>query len=382
MLAVGLAFAGPARAQLTVEVGNGWSLTLAGNVNAFLVHERERAAGTVTSAEALVGAGRHGTSVRTGFLPAFLVFDARGREDSLDLGVHFGLAPQIQTAGGHDNDTTGTQAGARIDLRQAYLIVGGRWGRLLAGREIGLFGRQTFLNDQTLFGIGATGGNFGNPAGPTLGRGGFGALYPNFNAQLTYSASLGAMGGAVGLFDPSGNGAYRTLDFPRVEAELTWTTTRTALWGGALVQPQRADSLDRTAVAAGATVGLKQTIGPLSIVAAGYAGRGIGTTRLFRAATSDGGELRPSYGALLQAGLRPRGTRTTVAASLGLSVLEAADGDPGGTRIENASVTAGLYHQATRSLHLVSEATLAESRQEAARANRSLTVAGGVMLFF
>src|SRR3712207_7400281 len=47
--------------------------------------------------------------------------------------------------------------GAQIDMRQVYLTVGGGWGQILAGRELGLFGRQNILTDQTLFGVGATG---------------------------------------------------------------------------------------------------------------------------------------------------------------------------------------------------------------------------------
>jgi hypothetical protein len=42
-------------------------------------------------------------------------------------------------------------------MRQVYLTVGGGWGQLLVGRELGLFNRQNILTDQTLFGIGATG---------------------------------------------------------------------------------------------------------------------------------------------------------------------------------------------------------------------------------
>ncbi len=50
-------------------------------------------------------------------------------------------------------------------MRQVYLTVGGAWGQILAGRELGLFGRQNILTDQTLFGIGATGGHL-SAAGP------------------------------------------------------------------------------------------------------------------------------------------------------------------------------------------------------------------------
>ena len=81
------------------------------------------------------------------------MFDAKGKEGETDLGVHFGFAPQIQ-CGGQAHDCFGAQ----IDMRQVFLTVGGTWGQILAGREIGLFNRQNILTDQTLFGVGATGG--------------------------------------------------------------------------------------------------------------------------------------------------------------------------------------------------------------------------------
>ena len=56
------------------------------------------------------------------------MFDAKGKEDNVDLGVHFGFAPQIET-GGHYASFFGNQAaGAQIDMRQVYLTAGGTWG--------------------------------------------------------------------------------------------------------------------------------------------------------------------------------------------------------------------------------------------------------------
>src|SRR5207245_10101875 len=93
--------------------------------------------------------------------------------------------------GVHENFGNGTQAGAQIDMRQVYLTLGGQWGQILAGRELGLFGRQAILNDMTLFGVGAVGIGGGQSGGTTLGRIGYGYLYPNFDAQLAYSRTAG-----------------------------------------------------------------------------------------------------------------------------------------------------------------------------------------------
>src|SRR5207237_1498743 len=79
------------------------------------------------------------------------------------------------------------QFGAKIDMRQVYLTIGGQWGQILAGRELALFQRQNILSDMTLFGVGAVGDPQGG--GTTLGRIGYGYIYPNFNAQVTSSSN-------------------------------------------------------------------------------------------------------------------------------------------------------------------------------------------------
>ena len=102
LLCLGLAMgaANAAEAQLTMQMSNGWSFTFAGNVNAFLRSRATRTASPAHPAASSAPRPAEGPELRTGLLPAFAVFDAKGKEDNLDLGVHFGFAPQIET-GGH-----------------------------------------------------------------------------------------------------------------------------------------------------------------------------------------------------------------------------------------------------------------------------------------
>src|SRR5205807_9694402 len=119
--------------------------------------------------------GQKNFAIRTGLLPGFAVFDARGHEGNYDLGVHFGFAPEIQTGVAHD-----VSVGSQIDMRQMYLTVGFKGGgQLLAGRELGVFGRQNILNDMTLYGTGAQGGV--QARGTTLCPIGYGYPYPTLN---------------------------------------------------------------------------------------------------------------------------------------------------------------------------------------------------------
>ena len=109
LLCMGLALgaANAAEAQLTMQMSNGWSFTFAGNVNAFMIYQtgkdrrrRHHLARISRSAPASC--------------PAFAVFDAKGKEDNLDVNVHFGFAPQVET-GGHNASFFGDRRRRRPD---------------------------------------------------------------------------------------------------------------------------------------------------------------------------------------------------------------------------------------------------------------------------
>lgn len=376
-----------ADAQVSVNTDEGWSFTFTGNVNSFLVYETESDEGDVTSPFALVGVGREGTTVRTGLLPAFATFEAAGTEGDLDLGVHFGFAPQIQTPGGHDNFAA-AGAGAMIDMREAYMTIGGDFGQILAGRALGVFQRQNILTDQTLFGVGATGGNFADPAGTTLGRIGYGYVYPNYNAQIAYStpaenpAQL-----TVALFDPDAHSGFNQTTLPRLESEFSFGSDNVTFWAGGLLQRQTDTGLDESATSAGATAGLQFSSETFSLTGSGYYGSGIGTTLMFlgaRSAAPGSTELRPSYGFLAQGTATPAGSDVTLGLSYGQSTIEAADDEPD-FQTSNSSVTGGVYLQATESLKVVGESTYAWSDDDSdvtEDSNTSIVLTGGLMLFF
>jgi len=94
-LALALSSAEIAHAQgLTMQMSNGWNFTFSGNVNAFLYYEKSNSDGNTTVPGGVTPSGGavNATRITTGLLPAFSVFDAKGKEGSTDLGVHFGFA--------------------------------------------------------------------------------------------------------------------------------------------------------------------------------------------------------------------------------------------------------------------------------------------------
>ncbi|HEX9279731.1 MAG TPA: hypothetical protein VEK77_09050 [Gemmatimonadales bacterium] len=373
-----------AQAQgLTMQMGNGWKFTFAGNVNVFWVF---------TSDEN----GPSNSSVRTGLLPAFATFAATGKEGSLDLGVHVGFGNQIQNANGaHD------QFGTQIDLRQVFLTIGFKGGsQILAGRELGLYQRQNILNDMTLFGVGAVGGPQGG--GTTLGRIGYGYIYPNFNAQITFSSpAKNPVQFSVGAFQPAVMGdatagdpttaLFAETQLPRLEAEVTWNrstgSSKWLVWVGG--QWQKAEDAAGASVnGTGVTAGVRGSFSDLTVVVAAYTAKGTGTALAFFGdeLAGDASE-RPSDGGYAQATYKSR--KTTFGLSYGISRLKGTtSGDGTDASIgEVSSWTGGVYHQWTKSLKLVGEVTRERNDLSGAQAvlgglpNRT-DVSGGFMLFF
>jgi hypothetical protein len=399
-LAVGAASA--AEAQLTMQMGNGWSFTFAGNVNAFLVYD-DINDNNVTG-DPLGGKGAAG--IRTGLLPAFAVFDAKGKEGSTDLGVHFGFAPQIQcgynapAAGGAATSgaSVGGQGhdcfGAQIDMRQVYLTVGGGWGQILAGRELGLFGRQNILNDQTLFGVGATGGAGGQ--GTTLGRIGFGYIYPQFKAQMTYSTAPGRpFNLSIGLFQPAQNPPFVTVQLPRVEAEGVWSSGNNKFWVGATAQTNKTAEApgggggSETGFAWGGTGGVRFGGPMFSVTGTAYYGKGIGNILMFLGGANPAGgaggadDLRKSYGGYGQVTLTPASSKLTIAGSFGGSLQENAETEAE-FKTKNWLASGGVYYQATKSLKVVGEFNYAITADDSDVTDdvKEIAPAFGLMLFF
>jgi len=392
LLGLALGVSATARAQgLTMQMSNGWSFSFSGNVNVFWVFTKETNSGPTNS------------SIRTGLLPAFATFDARGKEGGLNLGVHFGFAPQIQNAGTHDQFVAGSvQAGAQIDMRQVYLTIGFKDGsQILAGRELGLFGRQNILNDMTLFGVGAVGIGAGNTqgGGTTLGRIGYGYIYPNFNAQITYSTKPGEAQLSVGLFQPSVLGAspFQFTRIPRVEAEFTYNQksgkNNFNIWVGGLWQTT-SDSASggKSASSFGGTAGIKAGLSDLTIVVNGYIGKGLGTLLMFSqiaggGVAAGGTELRTSDGGYAQL-MYKVDPKWSLGASWGFSRLKnndatvAAGGDGNNAvRTQFTLTTLGVYHQWTKSLKWVLEGSR-EQEGIGAGAPAQIDVSTGFMLFY
>jgi len=378
--------ANTAEAQLSMQMGNGWNATFSGNVNAFYVYNTSDLDGTNVGKSNGIG---------TGLLPAFFTFDAKGKEGNTDVGVHFGFAPQV-SAGGQVASFFGTQAaGAQIDMRQVYATIGGTWGTVLFGKELGIFQRQNILQDMTLFGVGPNG--LGRGTG--LGRIGYGYLYTDFRGQFSYSTQAGKpFSLTFGIMEPIAVDAYAYADMPRFEAEVTWkpslgeksnfTLFASGAYGHAKISAtDDGDGLSSTGVAGGAKI----DIGGFALTAAGFYAEGMGSLFMGDAFLGEGeacpdcldanGDGQTTYGYYAQALYTFPSAKFSFGAGYGGNFVDADAPATGDFTGRTAFVGQATYHM-TKSTRLVAEYTLFQDEIEDGEGASTNQFALGMMMFY
>ncbi|HEX5819170.1 MAG TPA: hypothetical protein VFY20_09840 [Gemmatimonadales bacterium] len=372
-----------AEAQLSMQMGNGWNATFSGNVNAFWIY-------------ADTDDGPKSNGIGTGLLPAFFTFDAKGKEGNTDLGVHFGFAPQV-SAGGNSASFFGDQAaGAQIDMRQVYATVGGTWGTILFGKELGIYQRQNILTDMTLFGVGVQ--NFPGVTQPNrgtaLGRIGYGYLYTDFRGQFSYSTPAGkSFGLSIGVFEPIEFGPYNYGSTPRFEAEATFNPKFGEGMGLSLfasgavqsgkVQDEVTGATGDSETATGFAGGAKLSIKGFDIVASGFVAKGMGTIFMGDLNPGDAdqgvnpdGSLQDSYGYIIQGLYTFPSKKLALGASYGGNFSDdIADGYG-----QTALTFQGTYF-ITKSVRAVAEYSLVTVGDDVADVDMN-QISAGMMLFY
>jgi len=323
-VAMATAYTAPVDAKITLmaDEPSGWQFSVDGNVNAFYVYSSGTADANIGTAHGVgrVSAGDN-SRIQTGLLPSKFGFGVQGpASNGVQLRGYFALYPQIQNA------STKTARGAQVDMREIYAAATGDFGEVLFGRTLSLFQRNAIVQDMTLFGVGATGNNIGN-GGTTLGRIGFGYVYPDFNASFRYTTpSYNGTTLSVGLYDPSQirsttDGAdtastFNNADYPRVEAELNINLSQISEGSNLVISGvrQEADESGADIQAEGVHVGGTLAAGPAAFTAHYYTGECLGiTVQLDVNAVSGDGHCRDHDGYYVQ------GTYNYGAGKVGLS---------------------------------------------------------------
>lgn len=240
----------PADAKVLLLGDGGWEVSFDGSVNGFATwNDSDNVPATPTTQARLGSVGTapaqpDGTvnetfRVRTGLLPAVWGMNVKApTTGGLDMAARIGLYPNIS------NNLKNSFAPADLDLREIFFTVDGSWGQVLVGKTLSQFFGKNILTDMTLFGVGGIGA-VSQAGGTTLGRIGYGYVYPQFNARIQYTTpDMSGFKVGVGIYDPSrilgtasAGGALAGLGVPltanetsspRFEGEASWAGN---LWG-------------------------------------------------------------------------------------------------------------------------------------------------------
>lgn len=353
----------PANAAVVIGGENGWQVSYGGFINLFYNQYKFHYNG---------GTSENSSHLNEGLLPSFHTMTVKTPEVN-------GLQGTGQITFAVDASGSKTQrlnkGGAMIDMREVFFNVKGSFGTISAGRTLSLFQRQAILKDMTLFGVGALASARGG--GTSLGRIGFGYVYPDFRTRFTYKTpDINGFNLEVGVFDPqepAAAGETAKTDTPQFQAEATYTTAYGGgnfnLWAGALWQEETITSnVARPKITSiGYNVGADVSFMNFDIVGSYYGGHALGTW-LFNMGGGDGylcGTLdckrAKDWGYYLQ-GTYTFMAKTKVGVSWGESrqdrfsaaTLTALGATGGGVR-KNELLTVGVYHDVNSWLKVMAE---------------------------
>ena len=374
-VAIAAAYSAPVDAKITLAADepSGWEFSVDGNVNAFYVYSTGYLANKAGGQTQRTSRGDN-SRIQTGLLPSKFGFGVQGpASNGVQLRGYFGLYPQIQ------NGATKTGRGAQIDMREIYAAASGDFGEVLFGRTLSLFQRNAIVQDMTLFGVGATANNVANN-GTTLGRIGFGYVYPDFNASFRWtSPSYSGTTLSVGIYDPSkitagtangaaGNATADEADLPRFEGELNLNLSQISEGSNLVVSGMYQEAqVQGTAIggeeieAHGVHVGGTLVGGPVALTAHYYNGECLGITlQMDSGGMSQDGVCREHDGYYVQATYNYGSGK--VGASWGGSYQDKAgnDGSANDAKEEQEMWTLGIYHNLAPEWLAVAEYSRAE----------------------
>mgnify|MGYP001339787941 CR=1 FL=1 len=375
-VAIAAAYSAPVDAKITLAADepSGWEFSVDGNVNAFYVYSTGYLANKAGGQTQRTSRGDN-SRIQTGLLPSKFGFGVQGpASNGVQLRGYFGLYPQIQ------NGATKTGRGAQIDMREIYAAASGDFGEVLFGRTLSLFQRNAIVQDMTLFGVGATANNVANN-GTTLGRIGFGYVYPDFNASFRWtSPSYSGTTLSVGIYDPSkitagtangaaGNATADEADLPRFEGELNVNLSQISEGSNLAISGMYQEAQYNTTSnvggseieAHGVHVGGTLVGGPVALTAHYYNGECLGITlQMDSGGMSQDGVCREHDGYYVQATYNYGSGK--VGASWGGSYQDKAgnDGSANDAKEEQEMWTLGIYHNLAPEWLAVAEYSRAE----------------------
>ncbi len=375
-----------ATAQIPIAQYDGWQLTTDGRVNAYV--SLASGNGLPPSEPNLVGAGTadvatsandlHSTRIRNGFIMSVLGFTF-SKEISPDLKVSARVALWMNAAGSRTQNVSGL-----IDPRELYAKVEGRWGSVLGGSDLSLFGRGGILVDSRIaheYGLGYP-CSIRDASGGGCGMVGFGTPFPGYNPGFVYTTpALAGFEASLGLYDPAtiDNALLNRAPLPRVEGEVRYEYKQMfRVFGNAFWQVLEG-TVQNTAMGMtgqkdlhvegwGVQAGAMLSVGPFMLGGSAFQGAGFSPIAALDESTipaDSSAVLRKSRGAFGLGAVTIDALRLKVAGGVGIWHLDKnkndagtsdASGSPTNPQLieENLGMTVGLY-QTTAPVHFALE---------------------------
>ena len=364
-LAALVLLAGTANAAVVVGGSDGWSFSTDGMVNLFAVYQTsDNIPDGVNGAYAI---DQEGFRIKNGFLPNILAFNIKAPTmKGLDMGARIGFYP----SSAHENRKN-ARFDSQIDLREVFFTVDGCFGQFMIGKGLSLFLGDNLLTEQTLMGAGRLAGALNAGLGVTLGRIGYGYLYPNFNSQIRYTTPEFMNGTKIqfGIYDPSvidGDTTADVTNMPRLEGQISnagkigdnpYKVYFNALWQDA--KGGTAGDVTAWGTAGGFVLGM----GAFELSGSGFYGKALGTNTMLDADSLDAnGKERKSFGYIGQITYTmPNEGKTKLGLSYGENRFGETDADEAARAGGNAfikkqgMVTGMITHDITPNLKLVGE---------------------------
>ncbi|MDT0619755.1 porin [Salinisphaera sp. P385] len=396
--AAGAAFAFgavPAAQAVDMKAGD-WTFSVNGNVNAHYVNigcddGGAQVDGGVACMQNVDSGEDQFSNIRTGLLPAAIVFTVATQQNGWDVSGTFGFYPGIvSNDGGSPNLQQGTGGSAAlapgaanvglattgIDARQVFMKFGNaNFGEVKMGRDFGLFGFDAIINDMTIPGVGASPNAVGAPANTSLGSIGLGYIYTDTLSQINYTTpDFGGFTATAGIFQTIDSLTAATSlnvaeSAPGFHGQLRygWSSGFVSVNGMSMDVDCTADAVANDGVcveedATGFDVNYKQAFGPLELLLSYYTTEGLGATALLVNGFDAAGAARDSDGGLAQLTFTAGATKYGI--NYGESNLDANAGDAGTLLDKNSKITAGVYHSLTPNLTLLAEYSDVESEAQ------------------
>ena len=244
--AVALAAPGVATAEVKLVENGGWTLSTDGRVNAFVSHvygenrpdglanlnwvgfNESNSPGQINAKDKL-----QKTRIRSGYVPSTLAFNLKKQiMENLKVSSRVEIGFQIT-----NTDPAFIADPTWMDPRAVWLDLAGNWGSVRAGRDFGLFARGNLFMNYELghaYGLGFPCA-YERMFGGACGHVGFGTLWPDFRAQITYTTPSIAdiLNVSLGIFDPRTVPTYNwdQTPLPRLEGEAVADYSWKEDWG-------------------------------------------------------------------------------------------------------------------------------------------------------